>query len=363
MNALKTTKYQLLKKTLLKKIQSQEYPVDSLFPSQNMLMRHYKVSYATVSRVLRELQSEGIIERIRGKGSFVKKNIITPDNKTGFVPFNIKAVVSQDFFEPEVTQHGSLDIYQGLVLRASELGLKVQNLPFGDECEVSDSFFGTNDFFFLFNTTGYEKKIIPELQRRKIPFVCHGAFEHMEMGYNVVAVDVRTPSYQITQELVETGRRKIVFVHETLSKSWGGTGWFAPKVRGYEEAMCDRGLEASFWEVPFNGKSITKALDEYFSKEKPQAILAQTDIHAWKIMDYLKKRNYRIPEDVAVVGYSNLSHSNDDDVSLTSIDYPHQEIGRAALDWMVHIKKFPDITPASKVINTKIFYRNSFCKL
>jgi DNA-binding LacI/PurR family transcriptional regulator len=362
MNVLKTTKYQLLKKTLLKKIQTQEYPVNSLFPSQNMLMRHYRVSYATVSRVLRELQNEGIIERIRGKGSFVKKNIIAPDGKADFVPFNIKAVVSQDFFEPEMTTRGSLDIYQGLLLRASELGLKVQNLTFGDECEVSDSFFDSNDFFFLFNATGYEKKIIPELQRRKIPFVCHGALEYIELGYNFVAVDVRTPSYRVTRELVETGRRKIIFVHEP-TKSWTGTGWFAPKIRGYEEAMRDEGLTPRCWSVPFDEASITKALDEYFSKEKPQAILAQTDIHAWKIMDYLKKRKYRIPEDVAVIGYSNLPHSNDNDISLTSIDYPHEKIGRTALDWMIHIRKFPEIVPASKIIETEIFYRNSFCKL
>jgi GntR family transcriptional regulator, arabinose operon transcriptional repressor len=349
------TKHQVLKKTLISKIQTHEYPLNSLFPSQNVLMRHHKLSYATVSRVLRELQTEGIIERIRGKGSFVKRNDVVYDNSRNAIDFTIKVIVSQNFGMNE--DHNAIDTYQSLLLRASELGLKVQNVPFGDDCEVSESFFGPNDFFFMFNSTGYEKKVIPELQRRNIPFVAHGACEHVESGYNIIAVDVRKPTYKVCNELIASGRKKIVFVHADNSFCW-----FMPKVRGYQNAMKEAGLESKCWSLPFEEKDITAALDKHFADGVPQAIFAGTDIQAWEIMDYLRKRNYRIPEDIAVVGFSNLTHSRDEEISLTSIDYPHEKIGRSAVDWMVHLKKFPEITPASKIVKTKVFYRNSFPK-
>ena len=349
------TKYQVLKKTLICKIQTHEYPLNSLFPSQNVLMRHHKLSYATVSRVLRELQAEGIIERIRGKGSFVKKNDVIYDNSRNAIDFTIKVIVSQNFAMND--EHNIIDAYQGLLLRASELGLKVQNIPFGDDCEVSESFFGPNDFFFMFNTTGYEEKIICELQRRNIPFVAHGACEHVESGYNIIAVDVRKPTYKVCRELIASGRKKIVFAHSQINPCW-----FMPKVRGYKDAMDKAGLKSECWALPFGEADITSYLDKYFVDGVPQAIFAATDIQAWEIMDYLRKRNYRIPEDIAVVGFSNLAHSNDEDISLTSIDYPHAKIGSAAVDWMVHLTKFPEIAPASKIIKPKVFYRNSFSK-
>ena len=349
------TKYQILKKTLISKIQAKEYPLNSPFPSQNMLMRHHKLSYATVSRVLRELQAEGIIERIRGKGSFVKRNDIAYDHSRNTIDFTIKVIVSENF--GAIADHSNMDMYQGLLLRASELGLKVQNITFGDDCEVSESFFGVNDFFFMFNSMGYERKIISELQQRKIPFVAHGAVEHIESGYNIIAADVREPTYKVCNELIASGRKNIVFVHADNSFCW-----FMPKVRGYQEAMKEAGLKAECWNLPFEEKNITTELDKHFVNGAPDAIFAGTDVQAWEVMEYLRKRNYRIPEDVAVIGFSNLPHSSDKEISLTSIAYPHERIGRSAVDWMVHLKKFPDISPASKLVRTKVFYRNSFPK-
>ena len=348
------TKYQILKKTLISKIQSKEYPLNSAFPSQNMLMRHHKLSYATVSRVLRELQAEGIIERIRGKGSFVKRNDVAYDHSRDAIDFTIKVIVSQNF---GFNTNSNVDIYQGLVLRASELGLKVQNIPFGDDCEVSESFFGANDFFFMFNSLGYEKKVIPELQRRQIPFVAHGAIEHIESGYNIIAADVKKPTYKVCNELIASGRKKIVFVHANNSFCW-----FMPKVRGYQDAMLEAGLKSECWNLPFGERNITAELDKHFADGVPQAIFAGTDVQAWEVMNYLREQKYRIPEDIAVIGFSNLAHSSDEEISLTSIDYPHEKIGRAAVDWMVHLKKYPEISPASKLVRTKVFYRNSFPK-
>jgi len=331
----------------------------SRLPAAKTLAEQFGVAYRTMETALQQLAKRGFIKRST-RGSFVKnKNMPVTDSRESS-DFTIKIIVAQD---QELTDHNYIDIYQGLLMRASELGINVQNIPFSDNCEISESFFGPNDFFFMFDSVGYEKRIIPELQRRNIQFVTHCAFEQVELGFNSIVVNVRTPTIRVVQELIKSGRSKIAFLHDAFRTEWRRASWPAPKLHGYRDAIEEAGLKYKLLEVPFNPPGdISKELDEYFKDEIPQAIFTMTDAMAWTVLDYLQKRNYRVPEDVAVIGFSNLPHSSDKNISLTSIDYPRAKIGRSAVDWMVHLKKFPEISPATKIVETEVFYRKSFPK-
>lgn len=347
------TKYQILKRELLDKVASHEYAIGSPFPSQNTLMRRYKMSYSTVARALQELQEAGIIERIRGRGSFVSsmdvRQAMTGKNDNNFT---VKMVV------PEELDHrsGAMDIYQGLLTRALECGLRVCNIPFSDDTQMLESFFNYNDFFFLTDVSGYDVRIIAELNARNIPFVVRAAFEDMQYAVNAVTVDVRTPTAKLTAELIASGRKDIVFLSHPINK------WSAPKLRGYSDAMKAAGLKPETWTVPESYSEAGAKFDEFLAEKTPQAIVAVTDLYGFEAIDRLKRRGLRIPEDVAIAGASNVPKAEAPDTSLTSIDYPKQEIGSVAVDWMLHLRQHPEIEPAIKIITPKIFYRNSFPK-
>lgn len=51
------------------------YPPGSRLPTELQLGDEYKVSVITVQRALRELEDEGLIERFRGRGTFVRANV------------------------------------------------------------------------------------------------------------------------------------------------------------------------------------------------------------------------------------------------------------------------------------------------
>jgi len=64
-------RYQQLKDTILARIGSGELAPGDRVPSENELVEHAGVSRMTANRALRELNDEGVIERIAGRGSFV----------------------------------------------------------------------------------------------------------------------------------------------------------------------------------------------------------------------------------------------------------------------------------------------------
>jgi len=73
MNKSKTKfRYQEVKEYILKGIKSGIYSPDTNIPSEPQLHQVFSVSNITITRAMKELEQEGYITRIQGKGSFVK---------------------------------------------------------------------------------------------------------------------------------------------------------------------------------------------------------------------------------------------------------------------------------------------------
>ena len=72
MKAKNTLYYQVMLK-LKQKIQDGEYPVDSKLPTESELQDEFGVSRVTLRKAINQLTTEGLIEKIQGNGSYVRK--------------------------------------------------------------------------------------------------------------------------------------------------------------------------------------------------------------------------------------------------------------------------------------------------
>ncbi len=70
-------------------------------------------------------------------------------------------------------------------------------------------------------------------------------------------------------------------------------------------------------------------------KSPPDAIFAINDPAAIESIKILKKRNIKIPEDIAVVGFSNDLVSSIIEPSLTTVEQPIKEIGQTAAQLLI----------------------------
>ena len=75
-------KFEAIYHSLKKKIEAQDYPYQSLLPSENTLIRAYDCSRNTVRRAFGDLIADGYVQPIQGKGVRV---IYQPVGKTTFI--------------------------------------------------------------------------------------------------------------------------------------------------------------------------------------------------------------------------------------------------------------------------------------
>lgn len=143
------------------------------------------------------------------------------------------------------------------------------------------------------------------------------------------------------------------------------------RLKGYQDALKERGIEANpDWVVHCNegsfeeGKIVTAKL--LAQKNRPDAIFASTDPLAMGAVMSIKEKGLKIPEDIAIVGFSNWFFGELLEPSLTTVDQPGFEMGREAariLIKQIEMKeKGQELVHETKILKTKLIIRNSSLK-
>ena len=107
------------------------------------------------------------------------------------------------------------------------------------------------------------------------------------------------------------------------------------RLEGYKMVMEKYGLpiddhmvfEGDYWR--YKGEEAV----EFFlnGEEMPQAIACSNDYMALAVCDALKKRGYRIPEDIAVSGFDDIDEARYADPKIASVRVPAEKMGREAV--------------------------------
>jgi LacI family transcriptional regulator len=100
-------------------------------------------------------------------------------------------------------------------------------------------------------------------------------------------------------------------------------------------------------------------------KERPDGIFANNDVLAMGAIRAIKKAGLRVPQDIAVVGFSNWFYSSIMEPPLSSVDQPGFLMGQEAARLLIRQIKIKDkddeavIAPEVKILKTKLIIRES----
>lgn len=72
---LRLPRYEQLRDALRARVTSGEWPPGSMLPSENDLAREYKVALGTMRQALSRAVEDGLLERVHGKGTFVRSEL------------------------------------------------------------------------------------------------------------------------------------------------------------------------------------------------------------------------------------------------------------------------------------------------
>ncbi|WP_423801036.1 LacI family DNA-binding transcriptional regulator [Neobacillus sp. SAB-20_R2A] len=163
---------------------------------------------------------------------------------------------------------------------------------------------------------------------------------------------------QVTKYLIALGHKNIAFV--------GGNLDFVvahDRLNGYRMALTEAGLpvnEAYLVHERFvneNGRDAIQSLINL--KVQPTAFVTQDDLMAYEIISHLDALNIRVPEDISIISFNNLSLSEHSKPPLTSVDIGTFQLGQVATQCLIEKIEHPDTLPKRITIPTKLIERKS----
>jgi DNA-binding LacI/PurR family transcriptional regulator len=199
--------------------------------------------------------------------------------------------------------------------------------------------------------------IITELQKFNTPFVVVGKPKDVS-GVNWVDNDNFEAAYKVTEMLIKAGRKKIAFA--------GASPNFVisiDKVEGYKSALIANNMVVDD-DLIIPGKFITdngfELIDKKFVDDVHlDAIIAQDDMIAFGIIKKIKEMGYRVPEDIAVVGFDNVPMADYFMPRLTSVDMNSFDLGAKACELLLSNIKNKNNNPSNIIIPSTIVTRDS----
>ena len=166
-------------------------------------------------------------------------------------------------------------------------------------------------------------------------------------------------SYIITNYLIGLGHRRIGFVGTVNS-----TSSIQDRFLGFYKAHIENRIRMNQAWIIDDRKSDGTQLPEYnIPSELPTAFVCNCDETAHKLINQLKSRGLRIPEDISVVGYDNHIYSTISDPRITTIDVNSYEMSDHAVEIIIRKIKDKSYRCGRVLVTGKLVERDSVRKL
>lgn len=178
-----------------------------------------------------------------------------------------------------------------------------------------------------------------------------------------VTIDDFGSAYEATKKFIQLGHTIIGHVGHILSDDWVCSVW-SDRLAGYKKALADHGIEYNgAWtanEPTFIPRKAGLATRELI-KTNPgmTAILYTSDVQAMGGLRMLREMNLRVPEDVAVIGFDDISLCEVVDPPLASVHLPMLEMGKVGAEMMLEAIKSKSFANDRRILKSRLVIRRS----
>lgn len=321
--------------------------MDNLLPSGTRLPREVElarkmgVGHVTLRSALARLEAEGLIERIRSRGTFVTEQ----SRRITFL------MILPDGMENLDTP--SRYILAGVEAYAEQHCITIERCPASLFLSMSPKQrqeikkrLQMRGVIFETGHRRVDPRLVSALLELELPVVIpHGLASDADAGgFLVLRTDERAAFSDAYRFLASQGHTRVAGLFLDIPDENTGL------IRGFRrEELSDflrsAGLDSSdslIAVVPNENDRILAAVRGWMSgPNPPTALLCHSDRIAMRVYFMLQEMNIRIPEQVSVMGYSNYPGSQLIDPPLTTIDTLLKECARIALEKLLNSSSAP----------------------
>lgn len=173
------------------------------------------------------------------------------------------------------------------------------------------------------------------LTKQNFPLIL---IDHQGIGPDCPAVGAANwqGGFTATEYLIKLGHQRIGFI-----TGWMDLGCALDRLDGYRSALRTNHIpdapeliyEGTFFQPDgFNGASILLDLPN-----PPTAIFASNDVMAMGVMDAIRQRGLRVPDDVSVIGFDDIPQASLIRPALTTVRQPLEKMGRVATQMLLEL--------------------------
>jgi DNA-binding LacI/PurR family transcriptional regulator len=328
LNLRRPRKRHAIKTALVEMIAKQGLRPGECMPGQVELATHFGTTEVTIHRALAELEEEGVIHRIGGKGTFA-----------GPIPSRLQTrtlclvLPGEHLDEPSTNPQFWPYVRQLMHACVSAAGtdwrFATVAAPTDSDIPPALADLGSRDIVFFHHTKLPRELLLKLVREGSVPTV---AFGLPLPGLDCLTVnhDPVTGVRRMVAHLAGLGYRRLAFVGS-------GEAWGRHWIEGFRRGLSDYGLPLRDDLLVLGAEGQTQsagnqAAAELLRRGLPcDAILTDSDMSALGVLDYLRREGVHVPQNVGLMGYDGLDNAVLQPPFLTSLRLPLEQMIRAAL--------------------------------
>ncbi len=340
------------------KIASRHLKAGDQIGSHAELASLYGVSLITVKKALTTLIQQGVLYSRVGKGTYVAQ--LCPDTHDEQNP--TIGLVLRDIRSPFFSRvmHSVEDAayrfgYHVLLSNSSGRAEK-------EEAQIARfRSFGVKGIIIASMSHKYHASpTIRKLLQEGFPFVMVSYIADENVPF--VGCDHERGGFMATEYLVKLGYERIGYIDGERGNLIG-----ALRQRGFVAALKTHGRRFDkrfLFRLRRKGERYDYQsgyeIGEKFAKlkVKPDAMFVYNDLSALGFEDAVLANGFRVPDDVAIVGFDDIERGEYATVPLTTIRQPSDKIGKQAMDLLLQLMEGRE-TPHRRILQPQLVVRES----
>ncbi len=193
---------------------------------------------------------------------------------------------------------------------------------------------------------------------RNVPIVM---FDNVVQDFKAdkVIIDDTQAAYQAVKHLVREGCKSIAYIGGSPSLDIN-----QKRFEGYRQALNENGIaenqllikHVERGDVEDGTQAARELLDQGVAID---GLFATADMPAIGAIKQFKKSKLRVPQDIAVVGFSNWKIAEVFDPQLTTVNQPGGQMGSMAMNMLLKRMNGLEDGPQTKVLDTELLIRES----
>jgi GntR family transcriptional regulator, arabinose operon transcriptional repressor len=364
--------YEQIITALREEILSGRFRPGDRIPTELELSGTHKVSRITATRAVRELENQGLIYRVKGRGSFVRAESEWRINRerSRFLSFVV----------PFERQAGSgYELLNGAEAQANKAQqiLTIHNSDGSPQREkeiILDLLERRTEGLLFYPTSCFANQdILSRLLLDRIPLV---VIDRPVVGVEAsfVAPDNVGSIRSVVEYLAGLGHRRIAFLANTrrnlISEQERFVGYCRgmmslriPLLREYvriEDELPEADRVNHWNDMEANVGAAQRALEGLMAMEAPPtAIITVNDLYAVVVEKAARRMGIGIPQQLSITGYDNLPFLEHLEIPLTTVAQPFRLMGETAIRVMQNLIRDPQAPVETHLLQADLVVRAS----